>query len=254
MTNITPSHPSLSQEELENKISRLIEELKQRLFDITKANFLNPNCIDGRDTDITRPSIPWGWLWALWVVLSYFDSTWDDYDRDEIVKTVKCFFWWELTGHTDTHQNDPQHQCQGCGHAQRLITQSERYSLSSESSQVLQQESNSIPEKRLDTLDGHHEERNVFIVDILDKGIKSHYEGKQDFVYNEGYAKELYAKIVELIQTNLGININLDKLLEITNSHFMITGWDLAKWKDVFKVTDIDTDWTPEVKYIMTIT
>jgi len=244
---------NLEEWEFERKVLSLIDELKDRLFDITQENFKNPNCIDGRDIDAARPSIPgWG-LGALWVILAYARHTWEKASVESISKEVKKYFGGDLTGHSDSHQHNPDHQCQGCGHVQRLITQGERYQLNQEDSLILKVESNNVSDDKLDILEGEHEERNVFMVDIAWKGIKANGEKGQDFVYNIAYAQDLYTELSKYLKENLWMQINLEKLLEIANDHFMTTGWDLAKWRDVFKVKDINKDGTPELEHIMVV-
>jgi len=241
---------TLSPPEFEAKVVSLIEELRSRLFDITEENFLNPNCIDWRDLDNARPSIPGGWLWALWVILASLDSIGSDVDRTTVISNVKEFFNWTLTGHTQDHW-DHSHNCQWCGHAHRLITEWERYSLSSESSQLLEQESNLITEP--DVLKWKHFERNVFIVNIPWKGIKANTWEIQDFVYNSWYAQELYARLIQYLEEKLHLELDLESVLQIANNHFMETGWDLAQNKDVFSITDVDDDNVPEIEYLMTV-
>lgn len=253
MSELNNLHPTLSPEELEDKIQVLVTELKARLFDITQENFKNPNCIDGRDQDNARPSIPgWG-LGALGVVLAYLDTENISVDRNTVVRIVKDYFGGHLTWHTDNHNHPEGHQCQWCGHAQRLITQGERYNLQEDSSKILEQEADLIPDHKLDTLQWDHEERNVFIVNIPGKGIKANTDAGQDFVYNAWYAEELYREIADKLETELGIQVDIETVLSIANAHFLTTGWDLAKNKDVFGISDNNTDGTPEVQYLMTV-
>jgi len=251
MTSKLHEHPSLSVEELQDKISWLVEELKARIFSITHENFKNPNCIDWRDIDNARPSIPWAWVWALGVILATIDD--DSIDLDDVAQEVKNYFGWSLTGHTDNHQHKPNHQCQGCGHVERLITQWERYGLSPAISSILRRESDSVSSDNLDILEWGHEERNVFIVDIPGKWIISNTWEVQDFVYNVWYARELYGEIISHLQKTLSIKLDINNVMEIAWMHFMNTGWDLAQWKDVFVVKDINWDNIPEIDYEMTV-
>ena len=241
---------SLNAEQFEDKIAKLIEELKTRLFDITQENFRNPNCIDGRDTDVARPSIPgWG-LGALGVILAYFDSKNSEIDRNQIISSVKKYFWGALTGHTQDH-GEHTHNCQWCGHAHRLISEWNRYGLSDDSSALLKQESNNITHP--DVLEWEHHERNVLIVDVPGKWIIANGEQGQDFVYNAWYAWELYTEIAQTLEKELWVEISLEEVLDIAENHFMTTGWDLAAGKDVFAVTNIDSDGNPEIEYLMTV-
>lgn len=245
---------ALKQKDFEEKIANLIEELKTRLFDITQENFRNPNCIDGRDIDAARPSIPgWG-LGALGVILAYFDTIDSDINKSKVVQLIKEYFGGTLTGHTDTHEHDKNwHNCQWCGHAQRIINEWSRYNLSSESSDMLESEAREIKDKDLDTLKWSHKERNVFIVDIPGKWIIANGKHGQDFVYNVWYAHELYTEISQILEKELWIEISIEEVLEIAEGHFMTTGWDLAAGKDVFAVTNIDSDGNPEIEYLMTV-
>lgn len=250
--NFPIQHPTLSADQLQNKIDKLIQELSQRLFDITEANFLRPNCIDGRDTNDARPSIPGGWLWVLWVILAYINSNGINIDIDRVVDCVKSFFWWTLTWHSDECKN-PSHQCQWCGHVDRLINETQRYGVTSASSQIIRQEADNLWDNDRDILIWAHEERNVFIVDIPNKGIIANSSFGQDFVYNLGYAYELYKKLLEHIQSGISLQIDLDIIMQIAENHFMNTGWDLAWGEDVFNVSDIDWNGIPEIKYLMTV-
>jgi len=202
---------------------------------------------------MARPSIPGGWLWALWVVLAHLDNIESSVDRDSVINEVKNFFGGELTWHTDTHQKNPEDHCQGCGHAQRLITQWNRYQLSQASSELLKRESNLISGNKLDSLDWEHEERNVFIVDIPGKGIVASWELWQDFVYNVAYANDLYSQISERLSEKLWLTLDVPAIQKVAENHFMTTWGDLAAWRDVFLVTDVDTDNVPEIEYLMTV-
>lgn len=250
MSELNNLHPTLSPEELEDKIQKLVTELKARLFDITQENFKNPNCIDGRDLDNARPSIPgWG-LGALGVILAYFDSKNSTLDRKQIIVSVKKYFWGNLTGHTQDHWEHT-HNCQWCGHAHRLISEWDRYGLSDDSSALLKQESNNITSP--DVLEWKHYERNVLIVDVPGKWIIARGEHGQDFVYNVWYAWELYTELTQTLEKEFWVEISLEEVLEIAESHFMTTGWDLAAGKDVFAITDVNLDDEPEVEYLMTV-
>lgn len=243
---------TLSPGEFEMKVWELVKDLKNRLFDINADNFLLPNCIDWRDEDNARPSIP-GWsLWALGVMLAYFDKNKSTLDRKILVDHVTSFFG-ELTGHSDDHQENPEHQCQGCGHVDRLVKQGDRYSLLSASSMIIKEEAGKIRSDILDTLKWSHKENNVLIVDIAGKWIKANGDNGQDFVYNKAYAVELYTQLAKSIKKELNVYINTESLLALANDHFMTTGWDLAGWKDVFLVTDIDSDGAPELEHIMVV-
>jgi len=40
------------------ELQELLEEIAPRIFEISDSSRKNPNCIDGRDDDVSRPSIP----------------------------------------------------------------------------------------------------------------------------------------------------------------------------------------------------
>jgi hypothetical protein len=244
---------TLSPDEFAKKVANLISELKTRLFDITKENFKNPNCIDWRDLNNARPSIPGGGLWALWVILASVDTDATEAEIKDICKYVKEYFGWELTGHTDDHQNDPSHQCQGCGHVERLVKQWERYKLSAEKSAIIEAESNKVAAHSLDTLEWSHKERNVFIVDIPNKWIQANTGSVQDFVYNVWYARDLYSEIITLLNEKMSLDLELEGVMEVAQDHFMQTGGDLAQWKDVFAIINVDNDNTKELDHLMVI-
>ncbi len=149
-------------------MKNLKSELWERLFRLTSANKHNPNCIDGRDSDNARPSIPGGKFGALGVVFAAIDSMIGaDYDREQITKIVKQYFGGKLWGHSDTHKqsNQPGHECDGCGHVYRLLHEgTERYNLQSESVQSLVEQIISTENTEIDVLEGTHQERSVIIV------------------------------------------------------------------------------------------
>jgi hypothetical protein len=235
---------------IESEIKKILESLKDRIFQITEDNFLNPNCIDGRDSDVARPSIPWGWLGALGVILAYFDSIKLDIDKSLIVQYVKEFFWGTLSWHSDDHEWHS-HNCGGCGHAERLIKQWDRYDLSQESSQFLQTESNLIQSP--DILSWNHNERAVIIVDVQWYWIKANHENTQDFIYNKAYAEKLYNKLTIYLQEKLKVEIEQEKLLQIAEKHFLTTWWDLAQDKNVYKLSDYQEGgevWLEHLMYI----
>ncbi len=243
---------TLSESEYNQKVADLIQDLKKRLFDITQQTFLRPNCIDGRDLDTSRPSIPGWWLGAYWIILASAAKA--GADLEKVSGLIKDFFWWNLTGHTDdSHQHDPDHQCQWCGHVERLINQWGRYDgITEEISQMIRSESDSITHDHLDVLEKWHNETNVLIVDIPGKWIQANTWETQDFVYNRWYARDLYNQLLWYLRVS-GINLDINDVMETAHQHFMTTGWDLAEGKDVFAVTDINDDNTPELQHLMVV-
>jgi len=233
---------------IDEQMDILKSELWERLFRLTSENKSNPNCIDGRDTDHGRPSIPGGKFGALGVVFATIDSlTNGDYDREGVIKIVKEFFNWKLGGHSDTHKQSktPGCECDGCGHVYRLLHEwQERYNLHSSSIESLGNEIASIDNTEIDILEGNHEERSVIIVNHPGYGVKSHSSQGQDFVYNVAYVTDLYKHMSGKLSYLLKIPQHrlVDALLEQANTHVMTTAWDLAKWLPVFQVSWIDID------------
>lgn len=248
MVNWMNSWPYLDEQMWDLKM-----ELKERIFVLTPENKANPNCIDGRDPDHGRPSLPGGKFGALWVVLSSLDTLLEwNYDRGTAIDIVKKYFAWNLWGHTDTHQKSdtPGCECDGCGHVYRLLHEwSERYDLSPESINKIRSEIADIDNRHIDVLEWNHEERSVIIVDSPGFGVKSHGKNGQDFVYNKWYADELYASIAKDLGNEFWILTDpvISQLQETAEKHVMTTAWDLAKWLPVFLVSGIEIDQEGEV-------
>lgn len=261
---IATSFKNLDKEKQTKKIQELKQEILKRIFQITEENKYNPNCIDGRDNDSARPSIPGGKFGALGVVLSTLDKKLDwDYNRAQISQIIQDYFkgnfWW----HTDTHADNHGHgcECNGCGHVFRLINEgNKRYNMSLKSIEHLKSIISTTDQKHIDTLDWNHEERNVLIVSSPWYWITANYNDVQDFVYNSSYAENIYSELASIISTQIEINESSlqGALLEMNSTHLNQTAWDLAKWKDMFNISSITTDdnWNisnVDIEYIDTI-
>jgi len=125
--------------------------------------------------------------------------------------------------------------------------------MTNEISEIMKLESDSVAHTHLDTLKDGHLERNVIIVDIAGKGITANWPEGQDFVYNKWYARDLYTDIIAHLHKKLWINLDIEEVMKVADQHFMTTGWDLAQNKDVFLLTDVDKDGTPELGYYATL-
>lgn len=242
----------------------LARELPDRFFILDAKNRLNPNCVDGRDTDEQRPSLPGGKIGALANVFSALDQVlWQEYDRKEVVNIVKSYFSGTLWGHTDTHNHvhDPSQQCNGCGHVKRLLSSWEKYKLSPESVAELQKQIQELNEDQIDVLEWDHAERSVIIINSPDYWIVSHGKAGQDFIYNKSYVESLFDGISNELSQKFWVEKQemLDTLLQHSDIHAMNTLKDLATWLPVFQVSGIqkddDSQWVFdfELEYLDTI-
>jgi hypothetical protein len=224
------------------------EEIKERLFIINNENFKNPNCIDWRDENEEKPSIPWWKIWVLIAVMKTLDDL--QFSKEKKEKVVEClrnYFGW-FSFHSDTNV-EKQHDCKWCWHIKYSLFESiEDYQLSDQSLEIIKKVIWEVKKTEVDILKWAHEEKAVIIVESEVHWVKSQEGWKQFFVYNLWYAKKLYNDISNKIEKEWileWINNLWDHFFKSWDKQFLITWLKLAKGLPIYELK-ISSDWTIE--------